>query len=1072
MFKSHNSRIALTIMAIVFITVATLITIVKFQTESSLQDIQRKNSKNLLKAITHSVENEYHSIQYHRRKTMEQRKGELKSFVDIAYNILEEIHHKLESGLFTKNQAQSHAKTVIRNLRWANDVGYFWINDTTLPTPAMVMHPTNPELDGQVMDNPDYNCAFGTDENLFEAFNRICRTDGSGYVDYLWPKPIQSGELTNKQPKLSYVRLFEEWDWIIGSGIYIDDIESEAQDRLDAVIRELRKTFMQARFGESSYMFMFSKDKQVLIHPILEGRDASQIRNPDTEHFILDDIMLAEQTPQKQMDYLWDKPDDDSDKVIRKRLFVHYFEPLGWYICVSYYVDDIEQPAAELSWKMLLLSAILLSVAFFISYLLGKNLSTPLRELSDAAEKIEKEGVGATDIPIGGSSETRELGQILSNTFTTIQDKEYSLQQSEFNLRQAQNNLKQQLRFTQSLLEAIPTPVDFKDADGKFIGCNQAFSDFMGLSSERIRGKTALDLWPQDLAEQYTRIDQDLLANPRHQSLDMSVLTGKGQRRDIILSKNIFWDDMGNIGGLISSFLDITERLKAEKAVRASEENLKATLDSIGDGVITTDIEGRIIRMNHVAEQLTGWQFSASEGKTLLSGIKLMDAENKEPIDAPLNRVLEAQEPLHLCDQMIMITRDGKRRFIATTCSQIRSGSGNLAGAVLAFRDITEQTRIEDQLRQSHKMDALGQLAGGVAHDFNNMLAAIMGAAELLSVKLPDDSEHLKFVKMIINSAEKAAGLTDKLLSFSRKGKLLSTPIDVHGSITDGTTMLQRSIDKRVEIILGLNAEITTVIGDPAQLQSMIINLGVNAGHAMPSGGQLSITTNNIELGEEYCRNSSFEMSPGLYIEINFEDTGVGIEDKLLDRIFDPFFTTKAVGVGTGLGLAAVYGAIKEHFGAITVFSEQNEGTTFHILLPVNSEATVGTKLNIEDLHTGSGTILVVDDESIIRRTVKHTLNDMGYTVLLAEDGVDALDVYGRNQEHIDLVLLDMIMPKMNGEDTFRALRKLDPSAKVIMASGFTKEAGIIELKKQGLLGFMKKPYRRIDINRILTKIL
>jgi nitrogen-specific signal transduction histidine kinase/ActR/RegA family two-component response regulator len=394
-------------------------------------------------------------------------------------------------------------------------------------------------------------------------------------------------------------------------------------------------------------------------------------------------------------------------------------------------------------------------------------------------------------------------------------------------------------------------------------------------------------------------------------------------------------------------------------------------------------------------------------------------------------------------------------------------------GVVLVFRDITEQSRLEEQLRQSQKMDSIGQLAGGVAHDFNNMLGGIIGSAELLATRIGEDEKCSKFVTMIIDTAERAANLTGKLLAFSRKGKVLSSPVNIHGVIVDTIAILERSIDKRITIVHDLAAPHPIVIGDPSQIENAILNLGVNAGYAMPTGGTLILSTEEVVFGEDDCRESGFSLSPGPFIRITVQDEGVGMPPEVLERIFEPFFTTRGVGEGTGLGLSAVYGTVKNHHGAVHVESEEGQGTRVCLDLPcaVHSDAPDGEE-GQEEVHSGSGHILVVDDEAVIRMTSGTLIRDLGYEVTLAEDGEEALDLYRQDQERFDLVILDMVMPKLNGTDTFRRLRELDSDARVLISSGFTRDAGIGDLRDEGLLGFIKKPYRRSELSQVLSEIL
>ena len=382
-----------------------------------------------------------------------------------------------------------------------------------------------------------------------------------------------------------------------------------------------------------------------------------------------------------------------------------------------------------------------------------------------------------------------------------------------------------------------------------------------------------------------------------------------------------------------------------------------------------------------------------------------------------------------------------------------------------------KRVKLEIQLEQAKRLEALGTLAGGVAHDFNNMLGGILGAAEMLALHIPEDSKISKYQKLIVQSASRAATLTEQLLSFSRRTPKSSTPVDIHEIISETLVLFNNTVDKRIRIVKALEAQECTIIGDPSQLQNVILNLSINGTQAMPEGGTLTITTQNVELDEEYQKVSSFELHPGTYIEIEVSDTGQGIQPEHLSRIFDPFFTTKEKGKGTGLGLASVYGVIQQHGGAIEVTSKENLGTAFTILLPVThaeKQAHVSPPVQIQ----GSGRILVVDDEEVMRTTAKALLEDLGYEIVLAANGKQALEKFQQERGKIDLVLLDMIMPEMNGKDCFKELRMIEPDIKIILSSGFTREDDLRELQLSGLSGFIRKPYRSSNLSQIIYDAL
>jgi len=353
---------------------------------------------------------------------------------------------------------------------------------------------------------------------------------------------------------------------------------------------------------------------------------------------------------------------------------------------------------------------------------------------------------------------------------------------------------------------------------------------------------------------------------------------------------------------------------------------------------------------------------------------------------------------------------------------------------LIVFMDVTEQKLMEDQIRQSQKMDVLGQLAGGVAHDFNNMLTAILGSIELLYPHLNNNEKGLKLLGNIQQAATRSADLTQQLLSFSRKGQKDFVQINLHETIAETLTILEHTIDRKISLQTKLVATKTTLIGNAALLQNALLNLGVNARDAMTEGGTITVATANMNFDESYCSLSPFDIEPGDYIELSVADTGTGIDQDTITHIFEPFFTTKDVGKGTGLGLASVYGTVKEHGGAVSVFSEPGVGTIFKLYLPVISgEERQGGQNEIKKL-SGLG-ILLVDDEELIREIGKELLEMLGHHVYLAENGLEALQLYDREKENISLVILDLVMPKMGGRDTLRFLRQRNKDVKVLVAS-------------------------------------
>ena len=414
-------------------------------------------------------------------------------------------------------------------------------------------------------------------------------------------------------------------------------------------------------------------------------------------------------------------------------------------------------------------------------------------------------------------------------------------------------------------------------------------------------------------------------------------------------------------------------------------------------------------------------------------------------------------------------TAGGIQKTFLISKVPLKDSKGSITGIVGMFTDITDRKLIKELLHQSQKMDSIGQLAGGVAHDFNNMLGGIIGASELLGLKLKESPELMIYINMIKESSKRAAELTLQLLEFSRKETASSNPMDVHDSIGRAIDILYRSIDKIIVIDQQLTAEHAIINGDLAQIQNAILNLALNARDAMPEGGTLTFSTRNINLSEESCEKYNYDTQPGPHIVIEIKDTGQGIPQEIIKHIFDPFFTTKETSKGTGLGLATVYTTIKNHHGIIEVISEPDSGSIFTLYLPV-LESELDKKDETDQIISGNGTILVIDDEPIVRLVTAEILKDLGYQVVTANDGIEGVKKYQDNS--IDLVLLDMIMPNMNGSDCFNKIKELDQEAKIIAISGFSRDIIMKELYENGLLDFITKPINRAVLSKAIDKSL
>jgi signal transduction histidine kinase/ActR/RegA family two-component response regulator len=424
---------------------------------------------------------------------------------------------------------------------------------------------------------------------------------------------------------------------------------------------------------------------------------------------------------------------------------------------------------------------------------------------------------------------------------------------------------------------------------------------------------------------------------------------------------------------------------------------------------------------------------------------------------------------------------DGKIRWLHSRDVPFkRSADGSVIQVLGIASDITEQVEyeknqkfLESQLQHAQKMEAIGTLAGGISHDFNNILQAIQGYAQLLLMDTPPSGAERENLEAITNSVDKAAGLVQQLLLFSRKAASNRRVLDLNQEIESAHRILGRTIPKMIDIKLHLGGRLWSVHADPVQIEQILLNLGSNAADAMPQGGAIHIETQNTFFDEEVLLADS-SIQPGRYVLLMFSDTGVGIEEPVLRKVFEPFFTTKPIGQGTGLGLASVYGIVKSHYGYITCNSVTGHGTTFNIYLPALEENTHHADPVPEKGQVVGGTeaILLVDDEDQIRDFASQSLKRQGYHVFTAKNGEEALEVYAQNIDRIDLVVLDIGMPGMGGHKCLEELYKMDPSVLILIATGYPASGKVKDCLASGAIDLLEKPYPLHDLLHKIRRIL
>ena len=512
---------------------------------------------------------------------------------------------------------------------------------------------------------------------------------------------------------------------------------------------------------------------------------------------------------------------------------------------------------------------------------------------------------------------------------------------------------------------------------------------------------------------------------------------------------------------------DISRRKQMEEELAAEKERLSVTLRSIGDGVISADLEGKVISVNKVAEALTGWKEEEALGEPLANVFHIVNELNRKPCEDPVRKVMETGGVVGLANNTILIGKDGEEYVIADSAAPIMDNRSKIIGAVLVFRDITEKRKMEAELVKAQKLESLGVLAGGIAHDFNNFLTVLIGNLSLAKM----DSKLGEQVAGWLNEMEKASlqakNLTQQLLTFSRGGEPVKQLIDLAELLKNSATFSLRGSNVRCDF--SISEDLLPVEADEGQIGQVINNLVLNAVHAMPEGGILEICAENIDLPA----GNEFSLPAGPCLKTSFRDHGVGIGPDHLPKVFDPYFTTKQK--GSGLGLTVAYSIIDKHNGRMTVESELGHGTTFSIYLPASGQTATQPADEKTHLFIGKGKILVMDDEKFIREVAIQILRKMGYEVAVANDGHETVEMYRQAQESgepFDTVIMDLTVPGgMGGKEAIQELKKLDPNVKALVSSGYSNDPIMSNFRDYGFQGVVKKPYRIQDMSDALRSI-
>ncbi len=693
---------------------------------------------------------------------------------------------------------------------------------------------------------------------------------------------------------------------------------------------------------------------------------------------------------------------------------------------------------------------------------LQKRFHRPLAQLDHGLDRVMR-GDFTQELPASFDDELGRVSAHFNETLAVLREREALEHQ------QAADRVRARTRL---ILDASLDAVVAMDEAGRITEWNPQAQAVFGWNRDEVVGRPLVEIIipPKYRAahlaglQRFRESGQTRVLNRR---LELEGLCRNGAVIPVELAITPIAEPDGRVG--FSGFIrDISARRAAETALRVSEERYRAAFEQSAMGMAELAPDGRFIRVNRTFADIV--RYTPDE----LIGLPASTLTH--PADTGPDKVLVADL---ISGQLASATRekrflrkDGMSVWTQITLSVVRDSHGEPAHLLLATQDVTARKRLEDELRQSQKLDAVGRLAGGVAHDFNNLLTGIIGYADLVRHS-PDTSPAIRQdAEAILLAARRGADLTRNLLTFARRSATRLEPIDLHSVVLEVVELLQRTFDRRIEISLSLEARPSTMVGDHPQLANALLNLALNARDAMGQGGRLSFATTIQAIDAEFCARHAAALEPRKHVVLKISDTGVGMPPETVARVFEPFFTTKAPGKGTGLGLSMVYGTVKAHRGLVTVHSVPGAGTTFTIYLPL-ADTPVPALSHVTNLPPvrGAGRVLLVDDEQTLRELGQRMLERVGYTVETAANGQEAIDRVRGSAEGFDLVILDWNMPRMSGREACRELVAIRPGLKVMLASGLAETVLPEDLAADGFIGMVQKPYNLAELSSLVATL-
>lgn len=949
-----------------------------------------------------------------------------------VWYLLSTYEQQEKAGILTKAEAQARALNRVRELRYGSDgKDYFWINDIH---GRMLVHPYRPDLEGQ-------NVLTYTDPKGSHVFAEVVRTakeHGEGFVSYLWQWKDAKG---HQAAKTSHVRLFKPWGWVVGTGIYTHDVQQE----MASLTRDI--TLVGAVVWAlvtllAGYIMARNLRVERERQEILEDLRESEERFRGASDGALDGIVMID--PQGKISF-WNQAAQQIFGYSPK-------EALG---------QDLHKLLAPARYHARYLAAFNQFTQSGQGLIIGKTLEfSALRR--DGVEFPLELSISALNL----RGRWHAVGIVRDIT----------------RRKQAEQELEDREKLYRALFEkAGEANVLVKDQT--VMDCNAETLRMFACRREQLVGQSVKILYPENQRDGADSIS-------RAQEIQNAVMAGQPQVFEWLFRRldgstfdaevSLTRIDLGGDNLLLAVVRDISQRKQAESDLRRSEANLRKAqqIARMGNWVLGPE-NSNLVCSEEVARILDVDLDVCQPTKEFF--VSRVEPQDRDRIESALNRALRDGTSFYL--EHAILLDSGERRFVIQQGETEVDEAGRPLQLLATIQDVTaarlalaERTKLEAQLRQAQKLEAIGTLAGGIAHDFNNVLQGISGFNQLLLASSEISPANRERLEQIDQITQRAAAMVHRLLTLARKVDLKQERVDLNHEVGQTIQILEHTLPKMIRIQAALALDLKPLIGDPGQIDQVLLNLANNARQAMPQGGELTFRTYNATLSKEDLRRT-----PGLplgeYVCCQVADTGTGMDQETQAHIFEPFFTTKPMGEGSGLGLSTVYGIVTNHGGQILCESHPGQGTTFTMYFPalVTEVATPEATTVKAPVPPGRGegeTVLVVDDEESILAASREALGSLGYQVVTANSGEKAMEVFGTDPMAVDLVVLDLGMPGLGGLDCLRLMRSLRSGVKVLVATGYADDADLEQLRALSVGEVIAKPYRFADLAAKIKKLL